>query len=573
MRNSDARDRVLDALCQNPEISVLIIGAGINGIATFRDLALQGIDVLLIDQADFCSGASAASSHMIHGGIRYLENGEFRLVREAVHERNNLLRNAPHYVKPLSTTIPIFKWFSGIFNAPLKFLGWRNKPTERGALVIKLGLLMYDAYTRLQGSVPKHTWAFRKQSLEKYPQLNPAIMCTATYYDAMIPTPERLGLELILEAEAVSPGARALNYMQAIAADKDGVRLKDEFSDETLMVKPKIVINAAGPWIDFANAALGLKTKMVGGTKGSHLVLDHPQLRSAIGEQEFFFENKDGRIVLLFPLMDKVLVGTSDIRIEDPSEARCTQEEIDYFLTMIEKVFPQIKVTASDIVFTYSGVRPLPSSASSLTGQISRDHKIDVIESGGQIHFPILCLIGGKWTSFRAFSEEVTNVVLERLGLERLVTTKHLAIGGGKGYPRDENAREALLTARGEETALPRQRLITLFERYGTRFKEVASFIDAGRDEVLSQHADYSQREIAFLVGEEKIIHLDDLVLRRSLIAMLGELTPELLDELAQIVGESLGWSDEEVLAEVQRTAAILQDKHAVSLGKTRSTP
>jgi glycerol-3-phosphate dehydrogenase len=271
--------------------------------------------------------------------------------------------------------------------------------------------------------------------------------------------------------------------------------------------------------------------------------------------------------------MDKVLVGTSDIRIEDPSEARCTQEEIDYFLTMIEKVFPQIKVAASDIVFTFSGVRPLPSSASSLTGQISRDHKIDAIEPGGQIHFPILCLIGGKWTSFRAFSEEVTNVVLERLGLERLVTTEHLAIGGGKGYPRDENAREALLTARGEETALPRQRLITLFERYGTRFKEVASFIDAGRDEVLSQHADYSQREIAFLVREEKIVHLDDLVLRRSLIAMLGELTPELLDELAQIVGESLGWSDEEVLAEVQRTAAILQDKHAVSLGKTRSTP
>ena len=503
---------------------------------------------------------------MIHGGIRYLENGEFRLVREAVRERNNLLQNAPHYVKPLATTIPIFKWFSGIFNAPLKFLGWLNKPTERGALVIKIGLLMYDAYTRLQGTVPKHTWAFRKQSLKKFPQLNPAIVSTAIYYDAMIPTPERLCLELILEAEAASPGAKALNYMQAIAADKDAVRLKDELSGDVVLVKPKIVINAAGPWIDFANAALGLKTKMIGGTKGSHLVLDHPQLRSAIGDQEFFFENKDGRIVLLFPLMDKVLVGTSDIRIEDPSEARCTQEEIDYFLALIEKVFPQIKITASDIVFTFSGVRPLPSSASSLTGQISRDHKIDVIDPGEKVHFPILCLVGGKWTSFRAFSEEVTNVALERLGLERLVRTENLAIGGGKGYPRDENAREALLTALGEETALSRQRLITLFERYGTRVRDVAAFIDGGPDEALIHHADYSQREILFLVGEEKIIHLDDLVLRRSLMAMLGELTPELLDELAQIVGESLGWSDEETGAEVQRTVAILRDKHTVSL-------
>lgn len=573
MMNSHARDHILEALRQNPEISVLIIGAGINGIATFRDLALQGMDVLLVDQADFCSGASAASSHMIHGGIRYLENGEFRLVREAVRERNNLLQNAPHYVKPLATTIPIFKWFSGLFNAPLKFLGLLNKPTERGAVVIKIGLLLYDAYTRLQGTVPVHTWAFRKQSLEKYPQLNPAIKCTATYYDAMIPTPERLCIELILEAEAASPGARALNYMRVIATDKTSVRLKDEFGDEALLVKPKIVINAAGPWIDFANGALGLITRMVGGTKGSHLVLDHPQLHSALGGQEFFFENKDGRIVLLFPLMDKVLVGTSDLRIDDPSEARCTQEEVDYFLSMIEKVFPQIKVADADIVFTFSGVRPLPSSASSQTGQISRDHKIEVIEPGEQLDFPILCLIGGKWTSFRAFSEEVSNVVLERLGLKRLVSTEHLAIGGGRGYPRDDNAREALLTHWVEETALPRQRLITLFERYGTRFKEVASFIGAGRDEALREHAAYSRREISYLVREEKILHLDDLVLRRSLLAMLGELTPELLEELAQIVGESLGWSEEETHAEVKRTAAILQDKHNVSLGINRNNP
>src|SRR5574341_946071 len=147
------RNEILSALKNKPEVSVLVIGGGINGIGTFRDLALQGVNVLLVEKGDFCSGASAASSHMLHGGIRYLENGEFRLVREALHERNLLLKNAPHYAKPLPTTVPIFSWFSGFLNAPLKFLRLREKPAERGAVVIKLGLMMYDAFTGSQQSM------------------------------------------------------------------------------------------------------------------------------------------------------------------------------------------------------------------------------------------------------------------------------------------------------------------------------------------------------------------------------------------------------------------------------------
>src|SRR5688500_691538 len=141
------RKEIFAALKENPEISVLIVGAGINGIGTFRDLALNGVDVLLVDRCDFCSGASSASSHMAHGGIRYLENGEFRLVREAVQERNRMIKNAAHIVKPLPTTVPIFRYFSGILNAPFKFLGIMDKPSERGSLIIKLRLMMYDAYT------------------------------------------------------------------------------------------------------------------------------------------------------------------------------------------------------------------------------------------------------------------------------------------------------------------------------------------------------------------------------------------------------------------------------------------
>lgn len=562
-RASSNRAHLLEQLRADPSVRVLIIGAGINGIATFRDLALQGVDVLLVDRGDFCSGASAASSHMIHGGIRYLENGEFRLVREAVNERNNLLQNAPHAVKPLPTTIPIFKWFSGIFNAPLKFLGLRDKPSERGALVIKLGLMMYDAYTGRRSTVPKHRWLFRKHSLQLYPKLNPAIISTATYYDAMIPSPERLCIELVLDGGAASDGARALNYMEMVEADGLSVTLRDRLSNEDLTLYPELVINAAGPWIDLANDKLGQKTEMIGGTKGSHLILDHPGLRDALGEHEFFFENKDGRIVLLYPLMDKVLVGTSDIRIDDPDSARCTEEEVEYFLEMIRRVFPAIPVEQSQIVFRFSGVRPLPSSGTSRTGEISRDHKIEVIEPGDKLGFPILCLVGGKWTTFRAFSEQVTDSVLARLGLPRVVSTEQLAIGGGAKY---EATIADWLDPMQKQTNLPRARLEVLYARYGTRAQSIAIYLTEGEDHPLHHHPGYTRREIRFLAQEEHVVHLDDLLLRRSNMAMMGELTADLLVELAGTLSETLGWSDEQIADEIDRTRIILEDKHGVFL-------
>src|SRR5512135_523369 len=166
------RDEILTSLNNNPEVPVLIVGAGINGIGTFRDLALNGVDVLLVDRGDFCSGASAASSHMAHGGSRYLENGECRVVHEAVQERNRLIQNAPHVVKPLPTTIPIFKFFSGLFNAPLKFLRLLDRPSERGAFIIKVGLMLYDTYTGKQRTVPAHSFEGREASLKRWPQLN-----------------------------------------------------------------------------------------------------------------------------------------------------------------------------------------------------------------------------------------------------------------------------------------------------------------------------------------------------------------------------------------------------------------
>lgn len=562
------RNEILSSLKANPQVSVLIVGAGINGIGVFRDLALNGVDVLLVDRADFSSGASAASSHMAHGGIRYLENGEFRLVREAVRERNRMIQNAPHIVSPLPTTIPIFKYLSGLLNAPLKFLGLLDKPSERGSLIIKLGLIMYDAYTGSQRTVPRHRVLGRDSSLKKWSKLNPQVVNTATYYDGLISNPERLALEILLDAETESPNyARALNYVSMVKGEKDGVYLRDELTDETFEVKPKLVINAAGPWIDFANHSLGLSTRFIGGTKGSHLVLDHPELREAIGNNEFFFENEDGRIVLIFPLFDRVLVGTSDIKIEHPDEARCTDEEIDYFIGMVKRVFPTIKVAREHIVFCFTGVRPLPTSGAKTTGQVSRDHHIEVLSGDWtNLTFPVYSLVGGKWTSFRAFAEQVTDKSLAHLGLTRQKSTADLPIGGGRGFPLTAEEREKFINRVAAWTGLPKERLAVLLERYGTRAEAVADFLNRGADAPLASLPAYSKRELMFLAQHEKVEHLDDLLLRRTMLAMLGRVTKENLAEVADVLASALAWNEEKKQAEVERTARLLADRHGVRL-------
>ena len=561
------RNEILAQIKNNPEVSVLIVGAGINGIGTFRDLTLNSVDVLLVDRADFCSGASAASSHMAHGGIRYLENGEFRLVREAVRERNRMIQNAPHIVSPLPTTIPMFKYFSGLLNAPLKFLGWLDKPSERGSVIIKLGLMMYDAYTGQTRTVPRHKFFSRAQSLKRWNRLNPEIANTAVYYDGLISNPERLALELVLDAEAENPNARALNYVSMVSGEKDTITLRDELSGETFEVHPKLVINAAGPWIDLTNRSLGLSTRYLGGTKGSHIVLDNPELRAAIGGNEFFFENKDGRIVLIFPLHDRVLLGTSDIKIENPDDARCTDEEVDYFLELIAHVFPTIKVTREQIVFRFTGVRPLGSSGAKTTGQYSRDHHIEVLNGDWtNLNFPIYSLVGGKWTSFRAFSELVTDKALNFLNLSRQKSTSELAIGGGRGYPKNEEDHRKHIESLSAWTGFNKDHLEQLFKRYGTRTQTVADFMMRAADAPLNSLPTYTRREIIFLVQYEKVRHLDDLVLRRTMLAMLGRLTKDIILELAEILGESLNWDEEQRNAEAARALHLLSDRHGVKL-------
>jgi glycerol-3-phosphate dehydrogenase len=560
------RQATIERLREHPEIPVLIIGGGANGAGTFRELALNGVDVLLVERGDFCSGASAGSSHMLHGGIRYLENAEFRLVREALRERNLLLVNAPHLAKPLPTTIPIYHWFSGLFNAPLKFLGLRNQPAERGAIVIKAGLIMYDLFTRNNRQTPTHTFRLRKATLARYPAMNSDIVCSATYYDAWMPSPERLVLETLMDGLAAGPHAMALNYV-AVEDGQDGrVMLRDAQSGEALVVQPQVVINAAGPWIDFVNRAMGRETTFIGGTKGSHLMLDNDALLAACNGAEIFFENDDGRIVLIFPLLGKVMVGTTDIRIDHPDQAVCTEDEIAYILGLIPKIFPGIPVTRDQIVFTFSGVRPLPHSDKAYTGNVSRDHSIEVLEANESLRFPVFSLIGGKWTSFRALSAQTADAALARLGRARTVHTDHLAIGGGRDHPMTEAERGRWVADLARETGLDAARVTTLLERYGTQARAVALYLAAGADAPLAAAPDYSRREIAYMAAHEHVQHVDDVLLRRTSLAILGDHSAALIAEIADILAEELGWSAAQREAEIARVGALLRERHLVGV-------
>ncbi len=543
---------------------VLIIGGGINGISTFRDLALQGVDVVLVERGDFASGASAASSHMIHGGIRYLENGEFRLVKESVQERNGLLQIAPHYVKPLQTTIPIYSSFSGILAAPLRFLTHRQgRPQERGAFLIKIGLTLYDTFSRAGGTVPRHRFHGRRKSLAALPRLDPRIRYTATYYDASVHDPERLALDVLHDGERAHAGAHALNYVEAVGFADDAVRLRDRETGTEFSVTADVVVNASGPWTDLTNAALGTPTTFLGGTKGSHIVLDHPELLDATGGREIFFEHSDGRIVLIYPLRDRVLVGTTDLEADPREPARCTEEEIDYFFALIAHVFPTIAVDRSHIVYRFSGIRPLPHHEDTAPGFVSRDYRIE--RRRDPAGPTVLSLVGGKWTTFRALGETLTDRVLDELGRSRIRQTRGVPIGGGNEYPRTPRRYQEWMRAHVGDDARGR----VLFERYGTRAAEVAAFLAEEPDAPLLGDA-LTERELRWMVEQEHVRHVADVVFRRTHLAFTGDAHPEAVRAIAEALVPLVGGDTTTVEAEVDNCLRMLREEHGVDTTPVR---
>lgn len=560
---STFREDALRRIRQDSNFDAVVIGGGINGIAAYRDLALQGLRVLLVERDDFASGCSAAPSRMIHGGLRYLENGEFNLVRESLGERDALLRLAPHMVHPLPTTIPIHSIFSGLFNAAATFFGSAGKPSSRGALAIKAGLSLYDFVTRKNRLLPRHTFRNARSTRAHWPALTPEVRYSATYYDAWISQPERLALELVLDTRRDAPQAMALNYAQLIRIG-ESYHLSAEGSNKLLVIRPRIIVNATGAWIDETLTALGdgaaPAEKTVTGTKGSHLILANDALYQALNGHMIFFENTDNRVCILFPYLGRVLAGSTDIKVDKPGRTRCEPEERDYILAAIRTVFPDLVVSPSDIVFSFSGIRPLPRSDAEFTGRISRSHMIHRVESDP----PQLCMVGGKWTTFRAFGEQVTDEILAFLGRPRIATTAGRPIGGGMNYPGDGGRLSAMLS---DEFRISKDRADHLASTYGSRAFDLMGFCDGHPDDVpLSTSSVMTRAEILWLIRGEDVRHLADIVLRRTSLAITGQIDLEILDTLLMVMARELAWSGEQLFTERRQLIDELDTYYGVSV-------
>ncbi len=539
------REEALAALGEKREVPVLIVGGGINGAGLFRELALQGVPCLLVDRSDFAAGATSKSSRMIHGGLRYLENAELRLVREALRERNLLLETARHYVFPLETTIPLFSWFAGAVRSPLIFLGLPVTPRERGLLVVKLGLTLYDAFARPDRRMPRHRLHSRQEALRKIPELNPAIVGAATYWDARITQAERLVIELIQDALRASPGSLALNYVGLEGFEGGDAILREEIAGGTYRVRPKVLVNAAGAWVDRANARLGLATRYMGGTKGSHLVVRSERLVRALGDRMVYYQYRDGRTCIAFALSGKAILGSTDIPVEDPDSAACDEAEVAYMLETLRGVFPAIEISRSDIVYKFCGVRPLPAASEKVPGRISRDHSIQEIEPEGSRGFPVLSLVGGKWTSFRALAEETADRVLARLGLPRRTSTACVEIGGARGFPRSDAERRTWIARVAAWSGKAPERIERLLSRYGTNAESYLASLEGAPEHELGSLPHYAAEEIRSIASEDFVVRLSDVVFRRTLIGLLGEADRAALRELADVVGDELGWNAE----------------------------
>ena len=373
---------------------VIIIGAGINGAGIARDAAMRGLKVLVIEKGEVGNGTSSASTRLIHGGLRYLEHFEFGLVRESLRERETLLRIAPHLVRPLAITIPIYK------------------QSKRGRLMIRAGMIFYDLLSWGK-ALPRHRMLSRAETLERWPGLNPdGLLGSALYYDAQVEFPERLVMENVLSARKF--GAEVLTYTRvtnfAVADGRvSGVEFVSEDGQKEF-AEATVVINAAGPWIDLVLEPVK-SPKLIGGTKGSHLVV--PPFLGAPANAIYVEAHSDGRPIFIIPWNEAYLIGTTDVRFEgDPDEVRCEPWEIDYLLSETNLALPDAHLTRDSILYTYSGVRPLPATDDKDEQSITRRHFIRE-----HPRLPnLLSIVGGKLTTYRSLAEECVDLIFRKLG-------------------------------------------------------------------------------------------------------------------------------------------------------------
>lgn len=558
---------------------VLILGAGINGAAVARDLAINGIPVCIVDTGDVARGATSRSSRLIHGGLRYLEYRDTNLVRESLRERERLLTLAPHFVRPLRLTIPVNRRAGGLWAGLVRFSGLAGTSIgqallkigrgPRGLLAIRVGLALYD---RLAGSgiLPRHAVRTCKDissaasdsadSHDLLPRISPQqFRWQCSYSDAQIEFPERFVIALLEDGRraAEQTGTRfdVLPYHRATASETESestlrIERLHQVSEKQKIVAPctitpSAIINATGAWGDRTLEALGLRERQLfAGTKGSHLFTTHKPLVSALNGNGIYAEADDGRLVFILPCAAGVLIGTTDDPYAgDPSDAVSTSADADYLLQMVNNVFPEVRLTADQINMHHAGVRPLPNVDGRSTSAIPRGHSIEETVLNG---VPVLTLVGGKLTTCRSLAEQVCSIVCSNLRRQRTHDTADRLIPGAENIPSPVRLGEHHRALAGKH-GLSNEQVQALWKLVGNRFDEIFEHRCAGtspaEDTASKVPTDDRQSIIGTLVPQafvrwsidrEWCTKLEDLVERRLMLIFESHVHRDTLLELGR---------------------------------------
>lgn len=574
---------LLNTLSPHPERRdgpVLVLGAGINGCAVARELALNGVPVWLVERNDLAFGATSRSSRLIHGGLRYLEYGEVRLVRESLAERTRLLRLAPHFVRELRLVIPIRRRFGGLVSSVLRFLsasrlplvshlaGAVARPAERGLWLVRAGLWLYDRFTARSGvaahgvaRVSPTNGASADPQVSAAsgfaagftasaggpavpaggePQRGPAVRpdrfrWVCDYTDAQMVYPERFVVALLADAKRLAAeqgGELHVRTWSTVERNDDRFTIIDS-AGRREPIQPSVVVNATGAWGDITLEELHVSSpRMFGGTRGSHFISFQPRLRGAIGDRGIYAEAGDGRMVFVLPFESGVLVGTTDERFYgSPDQAVATEEELSYLIDMVNDVVAGADLTRADVAAHYSGVRPLPWHPRGSTAAISRDHSISIQQCDG---IPTLTLIGGKLTTCRAFAELAADRILTELARERRADSHDLPVAGNADYPNDVSA---VISRLAERYAFPQAHVAAVWRLLGTNTEPVLADATGGGRTVIAG-TDIPRACVRWIIEHEWVTKLEDLVERRLLLIFHPDLSEATLHDLAQCLVE-----------------------------------
>jgi glycerol-3-phosphate dehydrogenase len=501
-------------VAQDRPLDVVVIGGGVNGTGIARDAAGRGLSVLLCEKSDLGSGTSSASTKLIHGGLRYLEQYEFRLVRESLMEREVLLRAAPHIIWPMRFVLP------------------HNK-SLRPAWMIRLGLFLYD---HLGGR--KLLPASRGIKLSDHPSgapLKDEMTKGFVYSDCWVQDARLVVLNAI---DARERGAEILTRTECLSARRAGelweIELKDLRSGQTRSVQARALVNAAGPWVASvleqrlgSNRASGLRM-----IKGSHIVVpamfDHGYA--------YIFQNPDGRIVFAIPYEDRfTLIGTTDVEYKgDPAEVKISDDEVSYLCKAVNEYFKS-GIAPEDVVWTYAGVRPLYDDASQTASTVTRDYVLDLDEQKGQA--PLLNVFGGKITTFRKLAEHAMEKLCPLIDCRAPDWTADAVLPGGDlGQGKDGVNFKAFVDAFREQNPwLPADLARRYARNYGARAAMILG--DAGSVGDLGRHLGDGiyEAELNYLVEQEWVVEAADLLWRRSKLGL------HISDETAAQIGTWLG--------------------------------